>query len=1286
MVSVDSKETYELFIPGVVTKRFRGVSLAEQLDNVALHLMEHVPRWPIRRMSELSFCPYIELRKVKVEIDLRPLKQKLKKTWTGRFAVVVSRWPSDGFYTATIPRLSTERFAMMRTAHLEHAVKHFVEKWVEETGDINLDPFTCQSYDYLEILDVEVDYPTILPSRPKQQKKKKKKKNKDNDPKEKRKRQIVPPTTLREVGLNLSHRAMDDRLPPAFGRDVIVKQILQLLQRDGAAILLVGPSGVGKTAIIHEVIRALAAQELPLQERCDVWEVDGNRLIAGMSVVGAWEQRCQNMVNELHARNDILYVNDLPSLVYTGRSAHSDTHVAQYLEPHIARGDFRILGECTPERLEATREEAPGFFARFRILQIPELPEKDTLTVLVHAMRRFEALDDLVISADTLMTTLALTRRFQAHECFPGKAITLMRRLMSDHQDITTDSLGRRSIQREQLVRFFERQTGLPGFILWEQQSRSTHDISAHFRRRIIAQQAAVESVTDIVVTLQQGLNDPERPLATMLFVGPTGVGKTETAKALAAYLFGREDRMIRFDMSEFMDSWAVSRLIGDRWQPDGELTRRVQQQPFSVILLDEIEKGHPAVFDALLQVLGEGRLTNAAGRTVNFCNTVVIMTSNLGVREANRSLGFAGPDEAQMDTHYRKAAEGFFRPEFFNRIDRIVPFRRLGRDAIAPLVERLIQDILSRRGLRRSQVMVQVDPALVELLIDLGFDPQYGARSMKRLLEQQLTVPLAQRLVESPPSQNSLIQVFDQNKEITMEIWNLEEPTVDLLPSLQPIKKWEELKPNFENISTSFHNLIQQSFIQDLTHEHTRLLGEFNALQKEEHPLTLLPHNEQERLLFLGELLDEMRQLQHVVDHFQDEYLATFQYQEVLERGVYGQPDYDMSRLRTDFVSEQPVEADTQRLMPLARQALNDLRLRLAGLLFRANHAHDAEDTQALLRFLPGTDDPHTRVQMLSFAYAFSLCWQRWAGVQFLILGPQGWEAWQQDASTDTLADFLNDKNTPKSRWYDVKGVALSISGPGIKTLLKEELGFWLYTYSSGPDQLCDLLRIEDVSLQASPYLEAYQNQAASEAITTSETTTSAAQTTTQDAAHEQTSQAIEANEANDAEGAEETIASSDEGAPYETSESSEETDTSETSETIEEMDASETTETSEDHQLGAPSETKGTGATTTVETPANEEIKRYERALCRALQALDKEHQDYLEARRQKLGTPNPRPVLPLRRLFHEHLSLDPLTGEELDLNIQSRHNTLRTELLGQLADTMFRIAMYRVLATYL
>ncbi len=1076
MVSVDAKESYELFVPGLSLQRFRGASLAEQLDNVALHLMERVPRWPIREMPLLAFCPYIELRKVKVEIDLRPFKQKLKKTWVGRFAVVLTRWPGDGFYTATIPRLSNERFAMMRTAYLEHAVKHFVEAWVEETGKIDLEDYICRSYEYLEVLDVELDYPTVLPSRPKKNKNKAKK-SKPGEPKQKRKREIVSPTTLREVGLNLSHRAMDDRLTPAFGREAIVKQILQLLQREGAAILLVGPSGVGKTAIIHEVVRSLAKQELPIQERNDIWEIDGNRLIAGMSVVGAWEQRCQNMVFELQSRNDILYVNDLPSLVYTGRSAHSETHVAQYLEPHLARGDFRILGECTPERLEATREEAPGFFARFRVLQIPELPEKDTLSVLVHATRRFETLEDVVITPDTLLTTLALTRRFQAHECFPGKAITLLRRLISDHQDITEDNFGRRAIQREQLIRYFERQTGLPGFILWEQQARATNDIRTHFERRIIAQQAAVHAVTDVVTTLQQGLNDPERPLATLLFVGPTGVGKTETAKALAAYLFGREDRMLRFDMSEFMDRWAVSRLIGDRYQPDGELTRRVQQQPFSVILLDEIEKGHPAVFDAMLQVLGEGRLTNAAGRTVNFCNTVVIMTSNLGVREANRSLGFAGPDEEQMDTHYRKAAEGFFRPEFFNRIDRIVPFRRLGREAIAPLVQRLLQDILGRRGLRRSQVMVQVDPALVELLIDLGFDPQYGARSMKRLLEQRLTVPLAKRLVESPPAQNTLIQVFEQEKDIAMEIWNLEEPQVELLPSLQPVQRWEELKPRFDSVAQGFSLLSNDPMLQELQVEHTQLLEAFNAQTQAFHnpttdatPLPPLAPQQQERLNFLGVLLDEVRQIQHAIEHFQEEYLATFHFQEVVEYGVMSNIKHIYRRLRSDFVSEQPIDPDTQRLLPFARQAINDLRLRFAALLFRAQNAYQTQGNHALLRILPVTEDPKTRLQMLCFAYAFAQCWQPWASLQIFRHGPQGWEVnptLHTARKEDSLSDYINDAHAPQSRWHDITAIAISLHGPGIQQLLQDEIGFWLYTYSSGPDQICDLLRIEDVLAQ---------------------------------------------------------------------------------------------------------------------------------------------------------------------------------------------------------------------------
>ncbi|MCA9547063.1 MAG: AAA family ATPase, partial [Myxococcales bacterium] len=520
LVSADKRGVHDVLLPGISSQRWRGVSLAELLDDVALELMEQLPKAEPASVAKYRLCPDLELRRVKTQVRVGG-SDRSPELWEGRLTVVVTHWPKERFKVCYVPRLGARlRFAVSRTAHLAAALSRVLSAELK-AGRLSLATLEqegSRGYEYLEVLEVDAELPTVLPSRPPKRKKPKGKKPRGAKARQKkkaepRKRRLVPPVTLRQVGTDLTHRAIDGRLSAAFGRDALVQQLLKQLERPGAAILLVGPSGVGKTAIVHELVRRLAALGKPLHERTDVWAVDGNRIIAGMMYVGAWEQRTKDLVAELEARDDILYVDDLPGLVYTGRSRDSDTNVAEYLTPHLARGDLRIIGECTAERLAAVREEAPGFFSRFQIIRVPELAEAETLMVLVDTLRAIEAREPVVIEPEVLEGVLGLTRRFQRREAHPGKAIALLTQLVTDYGQVKTDLRGRRVIGRDQLVDHFARRTGLPRFVLWEQQSREHAEVLAHFERRIIGQPAAARTAADLVCVLQQGLDDPERPL-----------------------------------------------------------------------------------------------------------------------------------------------------------------------------------------------------------------------------------------------------------------------------------------------------------------------------------------------------------------------------------------------------------------------------------------------------------------------------------------------------------------------------------------------------------------------------------------------------------------------------------------------------------------------------------------------------------------------------------------------------------------------------------------------------
>jgi len=1054
MVSVDKRQVYTLRIPWVTNQAFKGVSIAELLDDVALHLMETLPKASAEEMAATQFCPHLELRRVKVTAELEGPDKK-KPTWTGRVAVVTRRWPQDDFHIATIPALGTETFALSSLRHLPEAVAAFLAEVARRRGQHALEAAHCATTEYLEILELDAELPSILPSRPPRRRKPKKGKRKKGQDgtrgartkeEEAARRRLVAPVTLREVGNNLSHKAIDGRIGRTYGRDPLVRQLVRQLERPGAAILLVGPSGVGKTAIVHAIVQELADLKQSLQERTDVWAVDGNRIIAGMSMVGAWELRCKRMVEELSLRQDILYVDDLPSLVYTGRSAHSDAHVADYLEPHIARGEIRVIGECTPERLEATREEAPGFFSRFQLVQVAELTERETLGVLVSARRELERREELIVEMPVLDTILGLTRRFMPQRPYPGKAVSLLRALVTDYTTVDRDEHGRRLLGRAHLVDFFARQTGLPRFVLWEQQARGFGEIHAYFKEQIIAQAAASRAAAEVVTLLQQGLNDPDKPLATMMFVGPTGVGKTETAKALATYLFGSKDRLIRFDMSEFRDPWSASRLFGDRMRPEGELTRHVEQTPFAVVLFDEIEKADPSIFDALLQVFGEGRLTNAAGRTTDFCNTVLVMTSNLGVRAAQQSMGFGDAEGESRDQHYRKAAEAFFRPEFFNRIDRIVPFRQLGREAMAPLVRRILLEVLGRRGLRRAGVVVDVEPELVELLLDQGFDPRYGARSMRRTLEQRLTVPLARHLVAQPIHRTTIVQLFRHGREIGMELWALD--TVERDPSAPAgLADWPALRARFEALRAQVDGLSTSPPLRALVDERSALLAALNAeaLQAEGWV----------RLHASTHLIEELDELRRELDAFHDEFLDAWHFVEEVELlGMDGIiRNYDATHTRPQVVGTQlPIPLDRDVAFARAGDTFVELEHRFAFAAHQAEGLAGSEQ-QVLVRVLPVTQDDGSRSWCEQMATALAGVWSRAGHVRRWFKRAGRWSDEERDREHEPL-----------------EAMAIDARGYGILPIVEDEVGFHVDAHLRGADLALGIVRIEPLEGTGEP------------------------------------------------------------------------------------------------------------------------------------------------------------------------------------------------------------------------
>ncbi|MCB9675237.1 MAG: ATP-dependent Clp protease ATP-binding subunit [Alphaproteobacteria bacterium] len=1035
MVGTDKNERVEVRLPGLTSSVFRGPGIAELLDDAALHLMEHVPKWEPTRLHRLILNPEVRLRKVTVETGLAFGGSKKKQDVKARLTCFCTRWPDDGFWIVSVPRLGGGELAVSGLGALDEALAAWLERWAKTGSRAALEAAAPLHDEHLQLVDVEVELPSVLPSR-KPKKKRKKKKDPKEAPEEKKpeeKKTWIPAYELRKVGINLVHRAMDGRLQPAYGRDALIDDLTMQLASEGACILLVGEPGVGKTAIIEAVAQRFANPNVTMQERTDLWRVDGGRLISGMSYVGGWEARLARIVEEIHQRDDVLVVDDLPSLAWTGRSAQSETTMAGFLLPHLQRGELRILAECTPERLEAGRQRYPGFFANFRVVQVGPLDALATYRVLLQHLRKVEDDRDLTSRPELLETVMGLARRFGPRMAEPGRSVTIARRFLGEARTEKTDRYERGILAATDVLEHFAAATGLPRFVLEPGTGRAVHEIQAWFQRHIVGQEDAIDAVTDVVATLQQGLDDPDRPVATMLFVGPTGVGKTETAKALAKYLFGDASRLLRFDMSEVRGPGALQRLVGGAGRPDGDLTRAVANQPFSVVLLDEIEKAGPEVFDLLLQVLGEGRLTNAVGRTTDFRNTVVVMTSNLGVSAARRRTGFGQADTPADATHYRKAAEGFFRPEFYNRIDRVVPFRELGQHDVEPLVQRIVGRVLNRRGLRRSGVVVHLDAPMRDWIATVGFDPLYGARSLQRVVERELTVPLARLLVDQPPTERGAYidlwrQAAGEGTELRMHVDRLVDRDHDPA-EIDDLPDWAALSALHGRLTDRLVDLQDDPKLAEILDERSSLMDRLGAG---------LTDAELDRLETTSAVVEQRTQLVSELEDYAAEWLARYRYEdswakvgfEYVERSWDGMPK---RQLVTEGV---PIPVDRVRGLGLARAQLQALELGVGAVVHRARSFGPPEPL--VVRIEPLHEEAGSFA--VEIALGISAAWGEWQTPHRLVRGEGGW----------------------------VEGIpapgpcALAYDSPGLATLMEPLVGCWLDANDFGADRLLRLVRVE--------------------------------------------------------------------------------------------------------------------------------------------------------------------------------------------------------------------------------
>jgi len=566
---------------------------------------------------------------------------------------------------------------------------------------------------------------------------------------------------LEQIGEPLQQLQDRKDAPGAFHRDETVAALLQCLAdvRERSA-LLIGPSGVGKTAVVLEAVNRIVAGDAPSAlADTPVWRVSGGRLTGGAGL-GDWQQTILEIIDELEASGGVLVVDNLAELLGTGANGERDG-AAGLLLPEIQSGNISLVTELRPEQVGVIEERHPTLIQALRPFRLDPMTGAETDAVLERVSYRLGRRHGVRLADQTRQSIIGLVERFYGAETLPGRAVDLAERIARTHRDesVNRDGHARPLLVPDHAVDAMATQTGLPPALLDSDTDFSVDRVRDHFEAAVFDQPQATGAMTDLVTILRSGLNPPERPMGSYLFVGPTGVGKTQTALALADYLFGSEDRLLRFDMSEYQDRWSAARLVGRARSDPGQLVRRVREQPFRVLLLDEIEKAHDQVFDILLQVLDEGRLTDGLGQTVRFINTVLIMTSNLG---AGGPAPLADEDRGveKLREYFVDEVESHFRPEFVGRLDRVVPFDPLGDRTARRLAKTAVDEALAREGIARRNLTVEVDDAVVDYLADIGFDDRYGARPLRQTVESEITARLADFLAARPDLTDTTIRI----------------------------------------------------------------------------------------------------------------------------------------------------------------------------------------------------------------------------------------------------------------------------------------------------------------------------------------------------------------------------------------------------------------------------------------------------------------------------------------------------------------------------------------------
>ena len=643
---------------------------------------------------------------------------------------------------------------------------------------------------------------------------------------------------LEQFGRNLTQAARENKLDPVIGRRVEMERVMQVLsRRTKNNPVLIGEPGVGKTAVVEGLAQAIVHGDVPetIKDK-QIYSLDMGSLVAGSRYRGDFEERLKKVLKEIRTRGDIiLFIDEIHTLVGAG-AAEGSIDAAQMLKPMLARGELQTIGATTNDEYRKYIEKDAALERRFQPVKVDEPSVDETVEILKGLRDRYEAHHRVIITDAAIQAAAELADRYISDRFLPDKAIDLVdeagarlriRRMTAppelreldekiaevrrnkeaaiDDQDFEKaaslrDEESKLSEERkakeeawkggesdeiaevgdQEIAEVLAMSTGIPVVRLTQTETAKLLKMEDELHKRVIGQDEAVKALAQSIRRTRSGLKDPNRPGGSFIFAGPTGVGKTELAKALAEFLFGDEDALIQLDMSEFSEKHTASRLFGAPpgyvgYDEGGQLTEKVRRKPFSVVLFDEVEKAHPDIFNSLLQILEEGRLTDSQGRKVDFKNTVIIMTTNLGTRDINKGVltGFQTADNSthdygRMKSKVAEELKQHFRPEFLNRVDDTIVFPPLTKPEIARIVDLMIAKLAKR--MEAQDMRLQLTDEARELLADVGFDPVLGARPLRRAIQREIEDALSERILfgELQPGQVVTVGVTGEGKDRT--------------------------------------------------------------------------------------------------------------------------------------------------------------------------------------------------------------------------------------------------------------------------------------------------------------------------------------------------------------------------------------------------------------------------------------------------------------------------------------------------------------------------------------